>query len=135
LINFKLIDCWGIEDDVRTIKITINKQHTLTVKVPTTVNQGSTLDKYYYFNICDKILYLEDTSSPYTDGPLIIDLGPEENGRSALMSAIVLIKLTGNPLPKSLWPTKDDDLAKVTKPFACRTIDEVYIGMHEQYKE
>jgi hypothetical protein len=51
------------------------------------------------------------------------------------MSAIVLIKLTGNPLPKSLWPTKDDDLAKVTKPFACRTIDEVYIGMHEQYKE
>jgi hypothetical protein len=134
LINFKLIECWT-KKGVRPIKITINKQHTFTVEVPGTADRGSTLDKYYYFNICDKTLYLEDTSSPYTDGPLIIDLAPEENGMSAVMSALILIKLTGYPVPKSLWPTKDDDLAKISKPFACRTIDEVYIDMHQQLKE
>jgi hypothetical protein len=133
LINFKIVECWT--KSVRPINITINKHHTFTVKVPGTADQGLTSDKYYYFNICDKRLHLEETSSPYTDGPLIIDLGPEENGVSAVVSAIVLIKLSGNPVPKSLWPTKDEDLAKISKPFACRTIDEVYIEMHQQHKE
>jgi hypothetical protein len=135
LINFKIIECWAHENSVRPINITINKHHTITVKVNGTDDQGLTLDKYYYFNICDKKLHFEDTSSPYTDGPLIIDLGPEVNGMSAAMSAIVLIKLIGNPIPKSLWPTKDDDLAKIPNTFICRTINEDYNEMHQQHKE
>jgi hypothetical protein len=132
LINFKMSECWGHENSVRPINITINKQHTFTVESKV---QGSTLDKYYYFNICDKKLHLEGTSSLFTDGPLIIELGPEKYRVSAVMSAIVLIKLTGNPVPKSLWPTKDDDLAKISKPFACRTINEIYNELYQQHKE
>jgi hypothetical protein len=130
LINFKFGECWSIKNGVRPINIMINTYHTVTVEVHGKDGQGVTLDKSFYFNICDKKLNFKDASSPFADGKLTIDLAPKQAGKTVIISGLVLIKLTGSPVPNALWPSKSPN-----KPFVCRTITEVYTNLQHHYKD
>jgi hypothetical protein len=130
LIIFKFGECWITNNGVRQMNITINKKHTVTIEVHGKDGQGVTGDKAYYFNICEKTLNFKNISFPIADGKLIIDLAPKQAGKTVIISGLVLIKLTGNPVPTAIWPSQ-----KTHKPLVCRTITDVYMNLQHHYKD